>query len=484
MKNKIALPVLLLLCLVCSRFVPTVTGADDYDVVILNGRVMDPESKLDAVRNIGIRGGSIQEISTKILNGKSTIDAKGLVVAPGFIDLHAHGQDDVNYRFKAMDGVTTALEFEGGTAEVAPWYSEREGKALINHGVSVAHSKVRMALMHDPGPIVATGDAARRAATAAEIVEMKRRIAEGLKQGALAVGFGIVYTPAASRFEILEMFRVAAQFGARAHVHVRNAGLMEPVDGFSAIQEVIADAAVTGAPAHIVHIDSMGLSATPRILQMLAEAQSHGIDISAECYGYDTGGANIESPVFDEGWQERQGLDYKDIEWAPTGERLTAETFAKYRKMGGLALLHENTDEIVRTTVAHPLIAIASDGRLREGRGHPRSAGTYARMLGHWVREEKALPLMEAIRKMSLLPAQLVERRAPMLKKKGRIRVGADADLSIFDAVRVIDKATFAEPAQYSQGFQFVLVNGTVVVKEGRLQEGVFPGIAVRAPIH
>src|SRR5580700_4227121 len=157
---------------------------DKYDVVIANGRVMDPESGLDAVRNVGISGGKIRTISTSPLKGKMTIDAKGLVVAPGFIDLHEHGQEPRNYQFQAHDGVTTSLELEAGTDDVARWYAAREGKSLINFGVSIGHIPVRMNVMHDPGSFLPTGDAAHRAATAEELTEMIAVIDRGFRQGA------------------------------------------------------------------------------------------------------------------------------------------------------------------------------------------------------------------------------------------------------------------------------------------------------------
>src|SRR6202158_3656811 len=188
-----------------------VLRADEtYDIAILNGRVMDPESGLDAIRNVGIRAGKIAIISATPLNAKSTIDAKGLVVAPGFIDLHEHGQEPRNYQFQARDGVTTSLELEAGTDDVDKWYADRKGKALINFGVSVGHIPVRMRVMHDPGTFLPTGDAAHREATTQELREVDQAIERGLKRGALAVGMGINYTAAATHDEILEVFRMAA----------------------------------------------------------------------------------------------------------------------------------------------------------------------------------------------------------------------------------------------------------------------------------
>jgi N-acyl-D-aspartate/D-glutamate deacylase len=204
------------------------TPQPTFDLVILNGRVIDPESKSDSIRNLGISNGTIKAISTNNLQGRTVIDARGLVVSPGFIDLHQHGQDEENNRFKAMDGVTSALELEVGTAYVDSWYALRAQKSLINYGVSVGHIGARMKAMQEGIGFLPSGPAAHRAATEAEILEMKQTLEQGLKQGAVAVGFGIQYTPNASRWEILEMFRVAERFGASCHVHMRHAGVKEP----------------------------------------------------------------------------------------------------------------------------------------------------------------------------------------------------------------------------------------------------------------
>jgi N-acyl-D-aspartate/D-glutamate deacylase len=452
----------------------------EYDIVILNGRVIDPESRLDAVRNIGISNGKIQAISEKSLRGRATVQATGLVVSPGFIDLHSHGQDQENYRFKAMDGVTTALELEVGTGDADKWYAEREGKALINYGASIGHIPTRIAVMRDPGTFLPSGDGAHKAASDAEIEELKRRIDQGLKQGALGVGFGINYTEAASHWEILEMFRVAAKYRAPCFVHMRYSGLKEPNNSIKALEEVLSATAITGAPLHVVHISSSGLRAAPLLLQMIGEAQARGLDVTTECYPYTATQTNIESAIYDEGWKEALGIDYKDLQWVATGERLTAESFARYRKTGGAVIGHAIPEEIARLSVSNPLTMIASDGLLQKGKGHPRASGTYARVLGRYVRELKALTLMDALRKMTLMPARRLEQIAPMMKNKGRIRVGADADLTIFNAGLVIDKSTFEEPAQYSEGIAHVLVGGVFVVRDGKLQSDVNPGRAIR----
>jgi N-acyl-D-aspartate/D-glutamate deacylase len=459
-------------------------AADDtYDAVILNGRVMDPESGLDAVRNVGLRAGKVATISTEAIHGRQTIDAKGLVVAPGFIDLHEHGQQPDNYRFQAHDGVTTSLELEAGTADVAGWYAEREGKSLINFGVSVGHIPTRMKVMKDPGRWLPTGAAAHRAATDAELAQIDQRIEAGLNQGALAVGMGINYTAAATRGEVLGVFRVAARHDAPVHVHLRYAGDKAPETARAALEEVLTAASDTKAPLHIVHVTSMGLRDTPQLLAMLRAAKSRGTDVTTECYPYVAGSTGLESALFDPGWQERMRIGYGDLQWVKTGERLTAESFARYRKEGGQVVIFMIPESVVRLAVADPMVMIASDGMPSAGASvHPRGQGTFSRVLGKYVREEKALDLMTALRKMTLMPAQRLERRAPAFKTKGRIKLGADADLTVFDANRVIDGATFDKPLQYSDGIRFVLVGGVEVISDGTLVESVFPGRAARAP--
>jgi len=458
--------------------------APALDVVISGGRVMDPESGLDAIRNIGIRDGKIMEISEQSLHGKQMIDARGLVVAPGFIDMHEHGQEPRNYEFQAHDGVTTSLELEVGTADVDAWYAKREGNSLINYGASVGHIPVRMQVMHEPGAFLPVADAAHREATPEELRQIDALIDLGLKRGALAVGMGINYTAAATHAEIVDIFKIAAAHGASVHVHLRYNGLLEPTTSLAAIQEVIADAASTGAPLHVVHISSMGMRETPRLLEMVHGAQARGLDVTTEAYPYVAGSTGLQSAIFDPGWQERMGITYKDLQWAKTGERLTAETFEKFRKEGGLVIIFSIPEVAVRTALADPIVMVASDGVPITGpKVHPRGQGTYSRVLGHYVREEKVLELMTALRKMTLMPAQRLEKRAPVFQNKGRIRVGADADITVFDPNTILDKATFEEPLQFSAGISWVFVNGVAVIKEGKTVEGVFPGRGERAPI-
>ncbi|HET9314281.1 MAG TPA: amidohydrolase family protein [Vicinamibacteria bacterium] len=464
---------------------PADTTEDVHDLVIRGGRVMDPESRTDAIRDVAVDGGRIAAVSEGPLAGHRVIDARGLVVAPGFIDLHAHGQDAENYALRAADGVTTALELEVGTGDVDRFYADREGRALVNYGVSIGHIPVRMSVMGDPpawlpssssqAAIVAASDEQQGAITAA--------VRKGLERGALAVGMGIQYTSAASRAEILEVFRAAAAAGAPVHVHMRYNGTREPLSSTTALQEVLADAALTGAPLHVVHLHSTSVGFTERHLRMIDEARARRIDVTTECYPYTAGMTDIASGVFDEGWRESLGIDYGDLLWAATGERLTAETFAARRRTGGNVAIFSIPETAVRAALAHPLVMVASDAVMTKGRGHPRSAGTNARLLGVYVREQQALPLMEAIRKVTLLPAQRLEQRAPAFRAKGRVSVGADADLTLFDPERVEDRATWASPALPPDGIPYVLVGGVPVVSKGRIVPGTLPGQGVRAPM-
>ncbi len=450
-----------------------------FDVVISGGRVMDPESKLDAVRSIGIRGGKIVAISAGPLKGKTMIDAKGLVVAPGFIDLHAHGQDDENYRIFAMDGVTTALELEVGVADIPGFYAARTGTARINFGASVGHIPHRMAVMKDPGLFLPVGAGGRDAATAEQIAEIKRRIDAGLAAGGVGVGFGLQYTPGASKFEVLEAFRAAAKYHAPAFVHTRSWGTTDPGSSVESYMEVIAASAITGAPLHIVHLNSSSLESTPATLALVAEARANGQDITAEAYPYSAGLTEISSPLLDRFVGGPDSM-FAKLMLVSTGERLTRETFAAKRVPGASVVLFLNTPEMEAMAMTSPLTAIASDGGLRQGKGHPRTAGTSGRTLGYYVRETKQIGLMDAIRKMALMPALRLERVAPMFKNKGRIRIGADADITVFDPKTVIDKATYQEPALPSVGFRYVLVNGVPVVVDGALQDREFPGRPAR----
>ena len=333
-----------------------------------------------------------------------------------------------------------------------------------------------MAVMHDSGEFLPRDAANTRAATPDEQKAIEAAVKKGLDEGGLGMGMGITYTPTASPGEILSLFYLAAQFKRPVFVHLRATG-----DVVRSLQEVIADATVSGASLHVVHLNSAAMRQTPEALRMLDGARLHGLDLTTESYTYIAGATRLESALFDPGWQQRQHIDYPDLLWPATGERLNPALFERYRKQGGTVVMFSNTEEMIHLILAHPQVMIASDGILDAGVGHPRAAGTYARLLGKYVREEKVLTLMEAIRKSSLMPAMRLQPFTPAMRQKGRVKVGADADLAVFDANTVIDKATYEKPAQYSEGFRDVLVGGTFVVRDGKLQSGARPGQGIRA---
>lgn len=465
---------------------PPSTG--ELDLVISGGRVMDPESGLDAVRNVGIANGTIVAVTEEPLEGQEIIDATNLAVAPGFIDLHAHGQEPVSNRLQAADGVTTALEMEVGVYPVGEWLASREGKAVVHYGATAGHWPARAKLMdgidlkHLPTlppeeqAELNTGEHAYREASDDEIEELVAMLAKGLDEGGLGLGFGITYTPGASRLEILRLFELAAERGVPVYVHLRgeNSG-----GTLGAFQEVISNAASTGVSVHIVHMNSSADEWAKVTLAMIRGAQERGVDVTTEAYPYTAGSTLIQSALFD-AWEGRTDEDYRQLQWPATGERLTTPTFKKYRQQGGWVIIHGRSEETNEWIVAQPDVMVASDGiPYLYGPAHPRGAGTFSRVLGHYVRGRQALGLMEALRKMTLLPAQRVEGVAPQMKKKGRVRVGADGDITVFDPETVIDKSTYTQGDVLSEGIIHVLVGGTFVVRDSELVEGVFPGKAI-----
>ncbi len=455
-----------------------------YDVVLDGGRVMDPETGLDAVRNVGIRDGKIVRVSTDPMSGRRVISVSGLVVAPGFIDLHQHGQDLVSQRVKAFDGVTTALELEIGVPDVAAFLKAKEGHSLINYGTSASHVAARALIFGAPIPngeiLPKSGPATDLPATAEQIAEIENRLRGELDAGALAIGMGIQYTPGASRLEVIDMFRVAAERKLPVYTHMRSAGRVEPGSAIESVSEVIAASAISGAPLHIVHINSTCLADALECLSMIEGARARSLDVTTEAYPYIAGMTAINSALFNPGWQEKLGISYNELVLPDTGEHLTKARFDELHNSTktNWVLVFANTQELVDKVIPNPLVMIASDG----AEGHPRNAGTYSRVLAQYVREKRTLTLMDAMRKMSLMPAQMLERSTPAAHSKGRLQQGADADIVVFDEKTIADRSTFQKPMEASVGVHYLLVGGTLVIDDSKMVTDVFPGKAMRGP--
>ena len=459
-----------------------------YDVVLTGGRVIDPETKLDSIKNVGILNNRIAQISSQPLKGKEMINVSGLVVAPGFIDMHVHGRSNVEQEYQLHDGITTALELEWGIEFLSEWYASRRSKALINYGASVCWPFERFKAMDKYKDsvkklyqVTLKGESKletlfnvieasyTQSLTPGEMNRMLANIKSSLYEGGIGIGVPIGYLPKTNPGEMYQVYTLAGELNALVYSHVRESGIIS-------IQEVIADAMLTGAPLHIVHINSMSLGQIQLAIDMIHAANKKGFDITTELYPYTAASTLLQSAIFNDGWQEKFGISYGDLQWVATGERLTKETFDAYGKTGGLVIMHMMKPEWINTGVAAPGVMIASDGMPYAKLAHPRTAGTFSRVLGKYVREDKVIDLNTAIEKMTLLPAKRLEGIAPMMRFKGRIQVGADADITIFNPDTIIDKATFEKGLEFSAGVEYVMVNGTFVLRNGKTVTNVFPG--------
>ena len=324
-------------------------GADGglYDIVIANGLVIDPETGLFASTNVGIRDGSIATISDDELEGEYVIDATGHVVSPGFVDLHEHGQTEESYALMVRDGVTSAFELEVGTGDVVAWYADREGGQLVNYGVSIGHIKARMEVLGDPGTaLLPAGVGGSGSATDGQIAAMEAIIRRGLDEGALAVGFGSAYTPGAEMSEIERMFAIAAEYGAPAHIHMRN--------GLAGLDSTITAARNVGAALHIVHVNSSAGAAIDGFLAAIQAARDDPQDVTTEAYPYGAGMTEIQSALFDD-WESWPDARFENHQLVSTGERLTRETFGQARREGGTVIIHGRTEEMTRAAVGSPV---------------------------------------------------------------------------------------------------------------------------------
>lgn len=485
-----------------------------HDIALIGGRVIDPETGLDAVRNVGIQGNTIAVITADAISAERVIDVSGLVVSPGFIDMHAHGQSTLSGRVQAFDGVTTALELESGTYPVADFYTARaaEGRP-INYGASVNWLGTRLAAVLDMEPKGGTDWFAEAMgqqgwqnsiATPDQLAEIEARVAEGLDEGGLGVGFLTGYAPGSGYKEYYAVNKLAAARNAPTFTHARYLSMAEPESSFEAMQEIVGVAASTGVQAHIVHMNSISLKDIRLIGEMIRGAQERGAKISTEAYPYGAGATSIGAEMFrGEGWRERIGGITAES-FVVDGKRLNEETFTRLQSEApstGIIIHFLDAEQpadqaLLDHSMLFPDGVIASDGGdwtiagdpiaddvwplPAEAWSHPRSAGTYMRFISQYARERGLISLPEAIRRVSYGPASILESYVPQMRRKGRLQEGADADIVVFDFDEIRDTATFAEPAQLSQGVKHLFVNGQPLIHNGELNESLLPGQPVR----
>lgn len=474
-----AAPILALLAgvlLACSRPTPT---DQIFDLVILNGRVMDPESGRDEVANVGIAGERIDAITADEIRGTDTLDATGHVVAPGFIDLLSSVRRERKaHEDKAADGVTTAIGLHGGPLDVAEYVEDHRAVGpVVNFAATVDHRAIREAVGITDRYVAATPE---------QIPQMKELARKAIRSGAVGIGFGLNYSPGASYEETFAMFGVAGEFEAMAAPHARYKGNVFPLTMSLATMEMIAMAAATGTSLQMIHLISSTVGSAPLSIALLEGAKEHGVDVGFDFHVWTRNQTSLQSALYDEGWQERfGGADYSCLYVSSTQENLTEERFYELRaRPGRLSVQCEFIpEEEILMGIRSPLGIISSDGGgLVDGTGHPRSVGTFARFLGRYVRDQKVVSWMEGIEKITLLPAQRLEKAIAAMAQKGRLQVGMDADITVFDPQTVREQATYAEPDQRSAGIAWVVVNGVVAIDHGIAVEGAAPGRWVGQP--
>lgn len=487
------------------------SAADRFDVVLKGGLAMDPESGLQAVRDIGIRDGRIAAISEAPLLGARVIDVRGRVVAPGFIDLHSHAQNLLGSRVQAFDGVTTAMENEVGQLPVAGAYERaaRGGRA-INYGFSSSWALARAIVLGGATPD-GTAEAIPQAlekghvatttrASAAQTRAILELVTRGLDDGAVGIGLALGYMPGASEEEVFEISRLAASRRVPVFVHMRST-----VGDFAATQEVIANAAATGAQWHIMHVYWDSLEQR----DLLEAVRAQGGRVTPETKGWFHGatylGATFLAPdVLKASGQKPDSIIYYGRRVGSYEELAALRASDPRAFIINLDPVTDETDAGLREETARrlrtPGWVLASDAMpwtqaptryipeqtwpLPEGAwSHPRSAATYTRIIEAYVQTWKLVGVMDVLRAGSLAPAQELETSTPQFRNKGRLKVGADADLIVFAPDRVKVRATLERPAALSTGMDYVLVNGEVLIDAGRLDPSAMPGRPIRRDV-
>lgn len=350
-------------------------AATEYEIAILAGRVIDPETGLDATRNIGISDGRIATITDADIAGRKVIQAMGLVVAPGFIDLHAHGQSIAADRMQAFDGVTTVLELESGILPIGDWYDlQAEIPRVLNYGASAAWTFARIAELED---LEMEADLAwfqkafaldawvREPANADEIGRIVARVEQGIRDGVIGIGINAGYAPGGGYKELLALHSLAARYGVPTFTHISSDFPDDPDSAAENVGKIISFSAAAGSQSHICHLNSSSLKDIATTAAMVQGAQDRGLPISVEAYTYGASSTTIGSALFNEESIRRKGIEYSQIEF--NGVPLTAETFTNLRRdtPGAIIVFRflDMPDEaaILDQSVLFPGGAIASD---------------------------------------------------------------------------------------------------------------------------
>ncbi|MBO1074599.1 amidohydrolase family protein [Roseomonas marmotae] len=489
-----------------------------YDLIIRGGRLLDPETGLDAVGDVAIRDGRIEAVGRVEGEAARVIEAAGLAVAPGFIDLHAHGQSIPADRMQAFDGVTTSLELEVGVLPVGAWYeAQAQGGRVLNYGTAVAWVFARIAAMTglEPEPDLGFMGRAMRdkrwadsVASDAEVAEVLRRVREGLDEGGIGIGLPNAYAPGTGVKEMSLICSLAADRGVPTYTHVAYMSNVDPMSSIEAYTRLIGYAGSTGAHMHICHFNSTSLLDVERAAQLVRKAQDQGLKITVEAYPYGSGSTVLGAVFFsDPAFPERTGRDYGAVQMVDSGHRFRDReelVAAQEQNPGSLVLFHfldvevePKHRDLLDVSILYPDGAIASDAMPwtmpdggvytgdawplpAEASSHPRSSGTFTRFLRQWVIDRQTMSLLEGVRKCTLIPAQILEESTPQMRRKGRLQPGCDADIVVFDAGTLIDRADFKAMNRPAEGMRHVLVNGQSVIRDGELDPAARPGRPVR----
>ena len=479
-------------------------GAQNYDLVILNGRVMDPETGYDAVANVGVRGGEITVLTQDEITGKETIDAGGYVVAPGFIETHNHWQRVMGYKIALRDGVTTSFDLEYGTlgSKVADWYAEREGKTQMNYGTASSHEAARAAVLDNcpqaydaPTALDCRAKFSGWSDTVPSLGqgnEILRIIDQGVADGAIGVAATLGYfRNGATAREVFEVQKVSARYGRQYGAHNRYTVGNRTTEPNGA-QEIIANGVALGAPVLVCHYNNAGW---PLIHEIILNLQDRGYNVWGEIYPYTAGQTNAGAVFLQpETFEDQLGYEYdKAIADPVTGKFYSREEFLDTAKNdpGKEILFYKQPEENVEKWLRLRGVALANDALMaidhdapwdtayNELEGlHPRTAG--ARGLALRYAREKGIPLMDVLRQLSYVSAKhLGDMGLESMQKRGRLQEGMLADIVVFDPETVTDNSTYEEGWKPTTGMAAVIVNGTVVVSDDQVL-AVYPGQPVR----